>query len=85
MKLWGEYIRKGSSILRAQYKYPQPEFLFGQKNYFKYFGADLKYEIMHELNLEAGFRLNSESHEQAAGLFDENKVNAFSFAVYYGL
>jgi hypothetical protein len=85
MKLWGEYIRKGSPDYSGQYKHPQPEFLFGQKNYFKYFGADLKYELMHELNLEAGFRINSESHEQAADLFDESKVNAFSFSVYYGL
>ena len=85
MKLWGEYIRKGSSDYSQQYKYPQPEFLFGLKNYYKYFGANLKYEIIHELNIETAFRINSELHEQAGGAFDENKLNIFSIAVYYGL
>ncbi|HVO73323.1 MAG TPA: hypothetical protein VMT35_04825 [Ignavibacteriaceae bacterium] len=85
MKLWGEYIRKGSPDYSAQYKYPQPEFLFGPKNYYKYFGINLKYELMHELNIETGLRVNSESHEKEEGSSDESKLNIFSFAVYYGL
>jgi hypothetical protein len=85
VNIWGEYIRKGSSDYSDMYNWFQPLFLFGPRNNYKYFGADLKYELMHELNFEANFRLNSESHEQPDGLFNENKVNEFSFAVYYGL
>jgi len=84
-KLWGEYIRKGSSDYSGQYDYPSPEFLFGPKNYYKYFGLNLKYELLHELNVETGFRLNLTSNQQDNGSFIDNQINEFSFSVYYGL
>ena len=85
MNVWGEYIRKGSSDYSGQYKYPQPEFLFGLKNYYKYFGINLKYEIMHEFNLETKFRFNMISNEENEGLFKNESTNEFSLSVYYGL
>jgi len=85
MNVWGEYIRKGSSTYEGQYKYPQPVFLFGLKNYYKYFGVNFKYELMHELNLEARFRLNMTSNEETSDSFIDDKVNVISLSVYYGL
>jgi hypothetical protein len=85
VNLWGEYIRKGSSDYKDQYIRENTEFLFGLRNNYKYIGADIKYELMHELNIEAGLRWNSESHEESGGGFADNKVNEFSISVYYGL
>ena len=85
MSLWGEYIRKGSSDYSGQYDYPSPPFLFGLKNYYKYLGLNIKYELMHELNFEAGFRLNLTKSEQDDGSFYNDKINEFSLSVYYGL
>ena len=85
MNLWGEYIRKGSSDYSGQYSYPSPPFLFGLKNYYKYFGVKLRYEWLHELNFEAGFRNNFTKNEISEGLFNENGVNQFSLSVYYGM
>jgi hypothetical protein len=82
---WGEYIRKGSSDYSGQYSDHQPAFLFGLKNYYKYFGLNLKYELIHDLNFEARFRTNMISHEQEDGSFDDNRINEFSFLIYYGL
>ena len=73
-KLWGEYIRKGSSDYSGQYANHQPPFLFGLKNYYKYFGLNLKYELMHELNLEFGFRSNAVSNEIDEGLFEDQNT-----------
>ncbi len=82
---WGEYIRKGSSDYSGQYINPQPPFLFGLKNYYKYIGLNLKYEWIHELNFETRFRINLQSHQQTDGSFQKSHVNEFSLAVYYGL
>ncbi len=83
--LWGEYIRKGSSDYSGQYKMPQPKFLFGLMNYYKYIGVNLKYELIHELNFETRLRVNIESHEQEEGSFQNNQVNEFAFSLSYGL
>jgi len=85
MNLWGEYIRKGSAEYTGQYIQPQPEFLFGLKNYYKYFGVTLKYELMHELNFEARFRHDVVSNEESQGLFTDDQINELSFSIYYGL
>ncbi len=82
---WGEYIRKGSNDYSRAYINPQPPFLFGLKNYYKYIGLNLKYELIHELNFELRFRVNMESHELSDGSFKDNQVNEFSFSIYYGL
>jgi hypothetical protein len=85
VNLWGEYIRKGSSDYKDQYVRENTEFLFGLRNNYKYIGADIKYELMHELNIEAELRWNNESHEESRGEFIDNKVNEFSISLYYGL
>ena len=82
---WGEYIRKGSNDYSGQYIKPQPSFLFGLKNYYKYIGLDFKYELIHELNFETRFRVNLESHEQNDGSYQDSQVNEFSFSISYGL
>jgi hypothetical protein len=83
--VWGEYIRKGSSDHSEQYGDHQPAFLFGLKNYYEYFGLNLKYELIHDLNFEARFRTSIISHEQEDGSFEDNRINEFSFLIYYGL
>ncbi len=82
---WGEYIRKGSNDYSGEYNNPQPSFLFGLKNYYKYAGLDFKYELIHELNFEARYRVNLESHEQSNGSYTDSRVNEFSFSINYGL
>ncbi len=82
---WGEYIRKGSNDYSGAYLNPQPSFLFGLKNYYKYIGLNLKYELIHELNFETRFRINLESHQQNDGSYKDSQVNDFSFSLYYGL
>ena len=82
---WGEYIRKGSNDYSGEYTDPQPSFLFGLKNYYKYIGLDFKYQLIHELNFETRFRVNLESHQQNNGSYIDSRVNEFSFSVSYGL
>jgi hypothetical protein len=81
---WGEYIRKGSSSYELQYADFQPEFLFGLKNYYKYFGVDLKYELAHELNFELRYKWSSISNEETAGSFMYDQQNEISVSAYYG-
>lgn len=83
--VWGAYIRKGSSSYDGQYASTQPEFLFGLKNYYKYFGINMKYELIHELAVETKFKLSNISKEQEDGSFKDNQTNEFSFSFYYGL
>lgn len=83
--LWGEFIRKGSENDSLQYADIQPPFLYGLRHNYEYLGINLKYEVMHELNMETGFRVNLSSDEQDNGSFNDNQINEFSFSVYYGL
>ena len=83
-KLWGAYIRKGSSDYSMQYKRPQPDFLFGLRNNYKYIGFNLKYELMHELNFETMFKLTRISTEQNDGSFVDDQIKEFSLSIYYG-
>ena len=82
---WGEYIRKGSNDYSGEYNNPQPSFLFGLKNNYKYAGLDFKYELIHELNFEARYRVNIESHELSDGSYTDSRVSEFSFSINYGL
>ena len=84
--LWGAYIRKGSSNYSNQYTDNfQPDFLFGLRNNYKYFGLNLKYELIHELNFETRFKLTKISSEQNDGSFFDDQLKEFSISVYYGL
>ena len=82
---WGSYIRQGSQSYSRQYTQPEPQFLFGLRNNYKYFGFNLKYELLHELNFETRFKLTKISSEQTDGSFLSDKINEYSFSIYYGL
>jgi len=84
--LWGAYIRKGSSDYSDQYTDNfQPDFLFGLRNNYEYFGLNLKYELIHELNFETRFKLTKISSEQNDGSFIDDQIKEFSISIYYGL
>jgi hypothetical protein len=83
--IWGEYIRKGSSDYSGQYEMPQPKFLFGLMNYYKYWGFKVRYEFIHDFNFEMSYKLNNSSHELTEGKFESDQINEFSFVAYYGL
>jgi len=83
--LWGGYIRKGSSDNSLQYQQPEPDFLFGLRTNYTYYGLNLKYELLHELNFETRFKLTNLSTEQTNGSFFDNQIGEFSFSIYYGL
>ena len=83
--IWGEYIRKGSSDYSGQYKMPQPKFLFGLMNYYQYYGINLKYEFIHDLNFEISYQLNKVSNEVTTGVFNDKHINQFNLVAYYGL
>jgi len=83
--LWGAYIRKGSSDYSKQYEQPEPHFLFGLRTNYTYYGLNLKYELLHELNFETRFKLTNLSTEQTNGSFFDNQIGEFSFSIYYGL
>ena len=87
LKLWGQYARKGSrgTAEQQQIAIPQPPFLFGLHNAYSYYGAELKYEIIHELYAKAEFQHNKISNEQDDGTFLEKTLNRFFISVYYGL
>ncbi|MBK9285104.1 MAG: hypothetical protein IPM51_12450 [Sphingobacteriaceae bacterium] len=82
--IWGAYIRKGSGDYSGQYKQPEPDFLFGLRNNYKYFGLNLKYELLHELNIESRFKSTNISSEQNDGSFNDKQIKEFSFSIYYG-
>ncbi|MEJ2618219.1 MAG: hypothetical protein P8Z35_24900, partial [Ignavibacteriaceae bacterium] len=83
--IWGEYIRKGSSDYSGQYQRPQPKFLFGLMNYYQYYGINLKYEFIHDLNFEMNYKYSKVSNEETPGVFENKLINEISFAAYYGL
>lgn len=83
--VWGSYLRKGSDDYSRQYIQPEPDFLFGLRTNYKYFGLNLKYELMHELGIETKFKLTNISAEQDDGSFLDDNFEEFSFSLYYGL
>ena len=83
--LWGGYIRKGSSDNSLQYQQPEPDFLFGLRTNYTYYGLNLKYELLHELYFDTRFKLTNISTEQTNGSFFDNQIGEFSFSIYYGL
>ncbi len=84
--LWAEHIRKGGSGVESQqYQQPQPQFLFGPRNNYTWWGIDVKYEIMHELFLRGKFQSSLVSSEQSNGNFVDKKTNEFLMSLYYGL
>lgn len=85
-KIWAEYIRRGENgQIEQQYKTPQPPFLFGLRKNYTWWGFEIKYEFIHELNARLKYVSKKHSKEQLDGTFIDTKINEFSFAIYYGL
>ena len=84
--LWAQYIRKGSAgVVDQQYKQPQPPFLFGLRTDYTYWGADVKYEIIHDLFARLHFQTTRISAEQANHSFKEHRLNEFYLGLNYGI
>ena len=85
-KLWTQLIRKGGEgEIKQFYVTPQPEFLFGLNNYFNFFGLDLKYEIIHDLNISINYQYSKISKEEEDGLEISDSYSDLRFALYFGL
>jgi hypothetical protein len=83
---WLRYIRKGEAgTADGQYLQPQPPFLFGLRTNYTYLGAQVKYEILHELFVRARYQFMKTSEQQEDLKFIDKNINEFHFAVYYGL
>lgn len=83
---WLRYIRKGEAgTADGQYLQPQPPFLFGLRTNYTYLGAQVKYEILHELFVRARYQFTKTSEQQEDLKFIDKSINEFHFAVYYGL
>lgn len=86
-KIWGQYIRKGEEgSYDQQYNIqPQPPFLFGLRQNYSYFGAEIKYEYTHELFAKLKFQTTKIAKQQTNLSFNNNTINEFYFLIYYGL
>ena len=83
---WGQYIRKGSAgTAEQQYSQPQPPFLFGPRTNYTYFGADVKYEIIHDLFAKLHFQTTKISTEQPDRSFSNHRLNEFYLGLNYGI
>lgn len=84
--VWARYIRQGERPdPTGQFEQPQPPFLSGLRTNYTYLGAQVKYEIMHELFVRARFQFINESIQQEDLSFIDDDEKEFYFAVYYGL
>lgn len=81
-ELWVAHIRKGSDSYEEQYGDTQPDFLFGRRNTYKYFGINVKYDWLHDVKLETSYKSTAISREQEDS---SNKFSEFNFGVYFGL
>lgn len=84
-ELWIAHIRKGSDSYEEQYGDTQPDFLFGRRNTYKYFGINVKYDWLHDVKLEANYKSTAISREQEDSSTNTNKFSEFNFGVYFGL
>jgi len=86
LKIWGEYIRKGGDgIVDDQYTTPQPPFLFGLRTNYTRWGAELKYEIIHDLFARIRYNNFLTSRETDEDVFEDSRMSEFYFGVYYGM
>ncbi len=84
--VWARYIRQGERPDPTdQFEQPQPPFLSGLRTNYTYFGAQVKYEILHELSVRARFQYINISMQQEDLSFIDDDEKEFYFAVYYGL
>ncbi|MFI5238104.1 MAG: hypothetical protein ACHQLA_09205, partial [Ignavibacteriales bacterium] len=84
--IWTRYIRQGEQAdPTEQFEQPQPAFLSGLRTNYTYLGAQIKYEILHELFIRAWFQYLKISSQQDDLSFIDTNEQEFQFAVYYGL
>ncbi|MHB1689040.1 MAG: capsule assembly Wzi family protein [Ignavibacteriaceae bacterium] len=84
--VWGQYVRKGGQGPETgQYTQPQPPFLYGLRTNYAYLGAELKYEIIHELFARLQFQTTNISTQQPDLTFSGHRMNEFYVALYYGI
>lgn len=88
IRAWGQYIRKGAAgTPEQQYNInaTQPPFLFGLKNYYTYFGFDIKYEFINDLFADLNFQTTSEKLHILQNNYIDRRLNEFDMSIYYGL
>ncbi len=84
--VWGQYVRKGGQGPETgQYTQPQPPFLYGLRTNYAYLGAELKYEITHELFARLQFQTTTISTQQPDLTFSDHRMNEFYVSMYYGI
>ena len=84
--VWTRYIRQGEQAdPTKQFDQPQPPFLTGLRTNYTYFGARVKYELLHNLFGQAEYQYIKTSKQQADLSFIDDDTQEFHFAVYYGL
>lgn len=84
--IWGQYIRKGEiANIEGQYQQPQPPFLSGLRKNYTYFGAEVKYEFIHELFARLRFQTTNSSIQNPDLSFSDLRLNEFYFSVFYGI
>jgi len=85
-EIWARYIRQGERADESkQFELPQPPFLFGLRTNYTYLGAQVKFEILHELFARARYQYMKTSKQQEDLSFIDDNNQEFYFAVYYGL
>jgi hypothetical protein len=84
--VWARYIRQGERADESeQFVLPQPPFLFGLRTNYTYFGAQVKYEFIHNLFIRARYQYMKISKEQQNLSFIDDSNQEFYCAVYFGL
>jgi hypothetical protein len=84
--VWTRYIRQGEPAdPTKQFDQPQPQFLSGLRSNYTYLGAQVRYEILHELFFRARYQYMKTSKQQEDLSFVDKNDQEFYFAVYYGL
>ncbi|MBE0571024.1 MAG: hypothetical protein IH618_05715 [Ignavibacteriaceae bacterium] len=85
-EIWARYIRQGERAdVNKIFELPQPPFLFGLRTNYTYLGAQVKFEILHELFARARFQYMKTSRQQEDLSFVDVSNHEFYFAVYYGM
>lgn len=84
--VWAQYIRKGATATAdQQYNNPQPPFLFGLRTDYTYLGAELKYEITHELYADLQLQTTKTNTQQPNLSYTPQTLNEFYISLYYGI
>ena len=84
--IWGQYLRKGQDgTVEQQYTQPQPPFLFGLRQYYTYYGAEVKYELINNFYARLQYQNRLLSDEQSPDVYVESNLPQFYFSIYYGL